>query len=108
MRWPGLWINGLLLLYALLVFFSRRNFDSILQSLLLSLQNQFGEQITKKGQGTLLNALKKAKIPWDKALSQSTMPFITPPGSFRIYIKSQEKLKQLIPLELLAESLKKN
>jgi hypothetical protein len=101
----GFWINGLLLLYALLVVFSRRNFDNSLQLLLFSLQKEFGEQFAKKGPGSLMEILKKAAIPWAAALTKSPLPFITPPGSFRLYPKNAQTFQKFITLEKLVDLL---
>jgi len=102
----SLWINALLLLYALFVVLSRRNFDISLQSLIFSLQKEFGEQFAKKGSGSILNLLKKADIPWAGSLSKSPLPFITPPGSFWLYPKNIQTFQKFITIEKLVELLK--
>lgn len=101
----SLWINAIILLYGLLVVLSRRNFDLSLQSLLATLQNQYGEQFTKKGPGSILRMLKKAAIPWAEALSKSRLPFITPPGRFWLYPKNIQTFQKFITLEKLVDLL---
>jgi len=102
----SLWINLLVLLYALLVVLSRRNFDLSLQSLIFSLQKEYGGQFAQKGPGSILNLLKKADIPWSGSLSKSSLPFITPPGSLWLYPKNIQTLQKFITLEKLVELLK--
>jgi hypothetical protein len=102
----SLWINGLALAYALLVVFARRNYDLSLNSLLSSLKNKYGNQLQKKGAGTVLEMVKKADLPWDDALGRSKIPFLTPPRSIRLYRKNRETLQKLVTPEKLAELLK--
>ncbi len=102
----SIWINGLILLYALLVVVSRRSFDLSRQLLLSSLQSQYGQQFQKKRPESVLKTLKKTSIPWEEALRRTSIPFVTPPGSIRIYPKNLETFQKFMPLEKLAELLK--
>ena len=104
----SIWLNGLLLLYALLVVFSRRSFDLSQQLLLSSLQSQYGKQLQKKRPGSVLKMLKETKIPWEEALQRTSIPFMTPPGSIRIYRKNLETFQKFVSLEKLAELLKQS
>ena len=104
----SIWINGLILLYALLVVLSRRSFDLSRQLLLSSLQSQYGNQLQKKGPGSVLKTLKKTNIPWKEALGRTSIPFLTPPGSIRIYPKNLETFQKFVPLEKLAELLRQS
>ena len=103
----SIWINGLILLYALLVVFARRSFDLCRQLLLSSLQSRYGHQFEQKGSGFVLKTLKKTSIPWEQALGHGSFPFMTPPGSIWIYPKNLTTLQKLLPLEKLAELLMK-
>ena len=104
----SLWINGLILLYALLVVFARRTFDLCQQGLVSSLQDQYGMQFQKQKSAPLLRILKTASIPWEHALGRSSFPFMTPPGSIRVYPKNLETFQRFLPLEKLAELLKES
>ncbi len=101
----GFWINGLILLYALLVILSRRNYDNNLRSLVIELQNLYGDQIAKKGAGSILAKLKNSPIPWEGSLKISAFPFLTPPGSVRLYQNNPQNFEKFVPLETLAELL---
>lgn len=103
----SLWINGLVLLYALLVVLSRRTFDLSRQSLVASLQSRYGREFEGEKPRSVLKALKKIGIPWDQALGSSSFPFMAPPGSIRIYSKNPATLQKLLPLEKLADLLVK-
>lgn len=99
------WINALILLYALAVVLSRRAFESSRQSLLAALQGKYGARLEHRGRDSMVGLLKKISIPWDQALMQIPFPFLSPPGSFRIYRKNPATLQKLLPLEELADLL---
>lgn len=101
----GLWINTLILLYALLVSISRRNYDNNLKTLIISLQEHYGQQIAKKGRGSILEKLKNSPIPWSESIKSSAIPFLTPPGSFRLYQNNPQNFERFVSLEKLAELL---
>ena len=103
----SIWINGLIFLYAFVVVLARRAFDLSRQSLIASLQSQYGQQFEQKRLGSVLKTLKKTSIPWDQALGRSSFPFMTPPDSIWIYPKNLATLQKLLPLEKLAELLMK-
>jgi hypothetical protein len=104
----SIWINGLILLYALLVVLARRSFDLSSQSLIHSLRSKYGSQFERRGAGAVLKMLEKMSIPWDQALGNSPFPFLTPPGSIWIYPKSPVTLQKFLTLEQLAEHLAKS
>ena len=99
----SLWINGLVLLYGLLVVLAQRSFERSCQTLVGDLQSQYGQQFQQKSPKSVLNTLKKISIPWDRALGSSSFPLMTPPGSIRIYPKSLRTFQRFLPLEKLAE-----
>ena len=102
------WINGLILLYALLIVLARRSFEASSQLLIRSLQSKYGPQFEKRGSAAILKILKKMTIPWDQALGNSSFPFLTPPGSIWIYPRSPVTLQKFLTLEQLAERLAKS
>jgi hypothetical protein len=101
----SVWINGLILLYALLVVLARRTFDRSRQSLIASLQSRHGQQFEGRKPGAILKLLGMIPIPWDQALANSSFPFMTPPGSIWLYPRSPATLHKLLPPEKLAELL---
>jgi hypothetical protein len=103
----SLWINGLIFVYAFLVVLARRTFDLSRKSLIASLQGQYGTQFEEKKAKSVLTMLRKTSIPWDEALGSSSFPFVTPPGSIRIYPRNLATLQRFLPLEALAELLAK-
>ena len=103
----SLWINALILLYAILVAVARHTFDMSRRSVIAFLESQYGQQFEQKKPGSVLKVLHRINIPWDQALGQSGFPFMTPPGSIWIYPKNSATFQRLLPLEKLAELLMK-
>jgi hypothetical protein len=102
----SLWINGILLIYALLVVLSRRNFKSVTERILSFLTEKYGSQLQKKGTGSLVLMIKKANIPWDDILKRPWNPFISPPGSIRLFLSNQRSIEKFLPLEKIADLIK--
>ena len=103
-----IWINGLVLLYGLLVVLARHSFNLGQQLILSSLQSQIGREFRQKNSGAILKTLKNTNIPWEVALKRSSFPFMTPPGSIRIYWKNLNTFQRFLPPEKLAELLKQS
>lgn len=101
----SIWINGLILLYGLLVVLARRSFELSRQSLISALQSQHPQQFEHKKLASVLNTLKKINIPWEQSLESSSFPLIAPPGSILVYPKKLETFQKLLPLDKLAEIL---
>jgi hypothetical protein len=103
----GLWINGLLLLYALLVVLARRTFDLGRQFLVETIQKEYGPQIEHQKSESILKVLRNISIPWERAIGSSPFPLITPPGSMLVYPKNLATFQRLVPPEKIAELLVK-
>ena len=101
-----LWINGLILAYALLVGLGRYGFNRSVNFLLAHLRGTLKVDIAAKSNAELAGLIKRAKLPWDET-ARTAFPWLTPPGSFRPYLRSRATLEKLIPPELLAEQLKR-
>jgi hypothetical protein len=99
----SLWINGLILLYFLIIIFARRNYRFIIISLVEDLKGEYGNQLKGENPNQISRKLKRLDIPWEKALNTSSFPFVTPPGGFRPYLKNEETFHKLLSNEMLAE-----
>jgi hypothetical protein len=96
-------INGIILLYFLFVVLGRRNYRFILNSVFKFLKNNHSRLFTKKNPDNLVRLLKGIDIPWLEILDTSKFPILTPPGSFRLYIKNNKNIKKLYSEEVLAK-----
>lgn len=99
----SLWINALILLYAVMVVLARYSYNLCQQLLISSIQNRYGPQFERKKASAILKVLQGNPVPWEQALRTSPFPFVTPPGSLRIYPKNLKTLQTLLPVERLAE-----
>lgn len=102
-----LWINGLVLGYALLVVLGRYGFGRSLNFLLAHLRETLKVDISAKSDAELAGLIKRAKLPWEEAARAASIPWLTPPGSLRLHPRSRAALEKLIRPELLAEWLKR-
>jgi hypothetical protein len=101
----SLWINGILFLLFVLIVLGRRNYDIILNSLVANLRGEHASRLKGKNPGQIQSALKKIDIPWQAGLKASAFPFVTPPGAFRPYVKSENTLQKIFTNEILADKL---
>ena len=101
----SLTINGILLLYAAVLFASRRTYSKTRRALIAELEENYGYQMKKKRRSQLLKTLKKTGLPWQVASQASRFPLITGPTGFLIYPKTLRRLKGLFDIESLADSL---
>jgi len=95
-------INGIILLYFLLVVLGRRNYNFILNKVVEFLGIEHESLFKKKNRNYVINLLKRIEIPWLDLIDSVRFPFLTPPGSFRLYIKKPENIKKLYSNEVLA------
>ncbi len=100
----ALWINGLILIYALLVVLARRNFQMTLQFFLEHLQKEYGAQLQGKNKRQVTKFLSRVTLPWQAALQSVSLPFITPPNSVRLYLNTEATLRKIFQPEILAEA----
>ena len=98
-------INGIILLYFLLAVLGRRNYRHILNYAILFLKNDHSRIFTKKDPKSVARVLKNIEIPWHEFLKTSSFPFLTPPGSFRLYLKNTKNIKKLFSNEVLATTI---
>ena len=101
----SLWINGILLLYVLLIVLSRRNYRIVLYSLCVSLNTKYQSQVKGKDRNQLVRILNKIEIPWDDALKSSSFPMITSPRGLLPKYKNIKTLQRLYSNETLVETL---
>lgn len=99
----SLWINGLVLLYFVIIVFARRNYRFIIISLVENLKVKYGSQLKGENPKQISKQLTRIDIPWDTALKTSSFPFVTPPGGFRPYLKNKKTFHKLLSNETLAE-----
>lgn len=106
-RQNALWINSLILLYALLVVFARRNYRVILETLISDFYQKYGEKLAKKSRGEIRGLLEKSNIPWEDGIKTGWFPFVAASQGFIIHPKSLKTLQRLFPLDTLVDAVVK-
>ncbi len=98
-------INGIILLYFVFILVSRRNYGRVLETVVFKLNIDHGNQLKSRNPKQLSAALKKIDIPWEAGIDSTYFPTITPPGSFRLYLKKEANLQKLYTNDILADTL---
>lgn len=101
----ALWINGLILTYALLVALARCNFKKTLLFFLTHLETQHARQLKGKNKQQMTRFLSHISLPWQKALCNTRFPVISPPNSIRLYANTEATLKKFFGPETIAEAI---
>ena len=101
----SLYINAILLIYAVAIVLARRNYHLILNSLLKTLESQYLAQVSNKNRKQIEALLRKRTIPWDQARKASRYPFLTSSRGISLHVKTDKTLQRLFPIETLSYHL---
>ena len=101
----SLYINSILLIYAIAIVLARRNYHLILNSLLKIIEGQYQAQVSKKNRHQIEAILKKRAIPWEQARKASRYPFLTSSRGISLHVKTDKTLQRLYPIETLSYHL---
>jgi len=99
------WINAAILLYALLIMFSRRTYRVIVNSLVSQMRNLYGNRLSGKDPEQVTAMLNKIDIPYAEVLKVTSFPFITSPLSILPHLKSEKALEKMMSRDVLASYL---
>jgi hypothetical protein len=55
----------------------------------------------------MIKAMENGTLAWDKVIERNWFPFVTPPGSIRIYPKTRNTFQKFLTTERLAQLLPK-
>lgn len=99
-------INGIILLYAIIVSFSYKSYRHALSLMIAYLHENHAQRLKKKTVKELVYLLEKLDLPWDEALKAFWFPLIAYPRKLFPRWKKVETMKELISLSVLADGLK--
>jgi hypothetical protein len=99
----SLYINGIILLYVLLLTISRRNYLSISNLLIRDLNDKISYNKDEKIQ--IRTMLSKIQIPWNDYIKATLFPFITPPKGWVFHLKTVQNMQKFYSPEWLAEAI---
>ncbi|MBN1266102.1 MAG: hypothetical protein JXA25_11455 [Anaerolineales bacterium] len=101
----SLWINGTILLYALLVIIGRSSYSSLLRAMTTELLRMNPDTLKNKSVQSLQSIFARIELPWNTVVKKVSFPFLVPPKKMRPYFKNPENAARLIPPEILAETI---
>jgi len=96
----SLWINGILLIYALLISTCWRNYGSVKKYLINDVSNLLEPKIKSWSRAEISKNLKSSQIPWESAKKQLKIPIIAKSGSYIPRFASVEVMEKLFPKEM--------
>lgn len=100
-------INGLILLYALLVVGARRSYQASWRVLSKAVDARYHSYIQEKKRTQLERALSRVELPWQEALQASHFPLITAPRGIWVYPRTLKTLRRLFEAHRLVDELLK-
>ena len=99
----ALWINAILLTFALALIIARRGYKSIVTAVKLAVVRQYGEDIGKKDLNWFKKTFEKSDLDWEAIAGQTWMPIISADKSLWFMLKSPENLKDHFSPEKMHE-----
>jgi hypothetical protein len=104
----SIWINALILTYALLVIFARRNYGLVAQSILFEFFQKYGNLLAKKNAREIHNLLLKSKLSWTERIKTGWFPFIALPGGYLLHLKNDQNFQKMFTTDMLVKFITRN
>ena len=92
-------INGILLVYALLVVWARQGYQQIAKRLQDYFTANYGENASKKDVSWFKKTLERSPLDWREVAGFTKIPLISPIGSIGLHIKSEKSVSKLFTPE---------
>ena len=103
----SLWINGIVLLYVLLLVLARRGYLQIQEAIKSELISNYGTKIFTRNESSFIKAYGRTSFDWESIVRQTKIPIISEKGSLLFHIKSSAFIKQNFTAEKAYEFLGK-
>lgn len=97
----SLWINGIILVYALVIFISWKNYRTIFDFLVQNISEQLSPKAKTWSKSEIARNMKTIEIPWKEARKQARIPLLAKTDYFIPTIASAETIQKLIPQDVL-------
>jgi hypothetical protein len=101
----SLYINGVLLLYALLISICWKNYQKINIFLVKSITSQIETKVKKWNKSEINRNIVVDQIPWEAAIKLLKLPFLAKSGNFIPFMASKATIEKLFPLDELILSI---
>jgi hypothetical protein len=102
----SLWINGILLLYALIISTSWRNYETLKNHLMRSVTNQLDQKRKSWSKAEISKSIMNAQISWESTKKQIRIPIIAKSGTYLPIYASVHAIEKLFPKEELINSIR--
>jgi hypothetical protein len=101
----SLYINGIILLYALLISICWRNYQKIHTFLMKNISGQLESKIKNWNKSEISRHIKTVQIPWDDTVKLLSIPFIAKSGKIYPLFASKETIEKMFPMDELILSI---
>ncbi|HEX7557300.1 MAG TPA: hypothetical protein VF338_11790 [Leptolinea sp.] len=101
----SLWINGIILLYALVIFVAWKNYRVVSDFLIQNISDQLAPKAKTWSKSEVTRNLKSIEIPWLEARKRLTIPLLAKTDYFIPTIASVETIQKLFPQDVLIKVL---
>jgi hypothetical protein len=102
----SLWINGTILLYALIISTCWRNYEILKKHLMTSVTNQLDQKRKSWSKAEISKSITSAQISWESTKKQIRIPLIAKSGTYLPIYASVEAIEKLFPKEELINSIR--
>jgi hypothetical protein len=102
----SLWINGSILLYALIISTCWRNYETIKKSILQSITSQLELKGKSWSKAEISRSINSAQISWESEKKHIRIPLIAKSGSYMPKFASVEAIEKLFPKDLLINTIR--
>lgn len=97
----SLWINGIILFYALIIFVAWKNYRTVYFFLLENLTEQMAPKAKTWSKSEVTKNMRNVEIPWNAACKKAVIPLIAKTDYFIPSFVSEEVIKKLFPQDFL-------
>jgi len=102
----SLWINSILLLYALVLSIAWRNYQAVKRYLLLSITSQLESKVKSWSKAEISKNLKITQFPWESARKQIKVPLLAKSGSLLPIFASEAAIEKMFPKDVLIKIIR--
>lgn len=101
----SMWINGVVLVYALVIFIAWKNYRNVYDFIIQDLSEKIAPKAKTWSKNEVTRNLKSIEIPWIEARKKIKIPFLAKTDHFIPTIASVETIQKLFPQDDLIKIL---
>lgn len=90
----ALWINSVLLFYALILLLAKRGYTRIKEAIKNALIHHYGEAISGKNERNFIKAVERFEFDWRLLAKEAKMPILSPEKALYFRVKSPAFLEK--------------